>query len=139
MNERKPLTLEELRKMDGKPAYWPDDKSYGIISVDSAGKWAGIPFFRGRKNEANFEFDIESRGMKVYEIDPPRLNREAWEPCDFCKTELDKYPYILACDDYSESNTVYESGFCPLCGRPLLEEAWAMLEKRLEACANEHQ
>ena len=64
MNE--PLILEQLREMDGKPAYWPDDESWGIISVDSIGMFAGIPFFRGRKNEVNFEYDIESRGMEVY-------------------------------------------------------------------------
>lgn len=49
-NKRELLTLEQLREMDGKPAYWPKDDSYGIISVDGNGKWARIPFFRGRKN-----------------------------------------------------------------------------------------
>lgn len=143
MSERKPLTLEELRNKDGKPAYWPDDKSYGIISVDSTGKRAGIPFFRGRKNEVNFEFDIESRGMKVYEIDPPRLNREAWEPCEHCKptkTPLERWgKHMFPIDGneiyYYDTEDGWEGdeiNFCPWCGRPLTEEAWAMLEKRLE-------
>lgn len=51
MSERKPLTLEELRKMDGKPAYWLDDDSYGIISVDSSGRWADVPFFVGERTK----------------------------------------------------------------------------------------
>ena len=66
----KPLTLEELRQMDGKPAYWPDDNSWGIISVDSEGRWAGMPFFRGRKNGCNFEYDIEGRKMILYPFSP---------------------------------------------------------------------
>lgn len=61
-----PLTIEQLRKMNGKPAYWLEDDSWGIISVDSTGSWKGMPFFRGRKGEVNFEYDIEKRGMEVY-------------------------------------------------------------------------
>lgn len=62
----KPLTLEQLRQMDGQPAYWLEDESWGIISVDSVGPWANIPFFRGRKQGVNFEYDIEAREMEVY-------------------------------------------------------------------------
>ncbi len=73
-----PLTLEQLREMDGKPAYWLKDDSWGIISVDSAGPWAGKPFFRGRKFEVNFEYDIESRAIEVYAYQPAHIDREAW-------------------------------------------------------------
>lgn len=66
-----PLTMEQLRRMDGKPAYWPEIESWGIISVESAGKWAGIPFFCGRKLGVNFQYNIESRGMEVYAYPPP--------------------------------------------------------------------
>lgn len=63
-----PLTLEELREMDGEPAWWDDGDGscWGIISVDSAGMWGGIPFFRGRWKEVNFEYNIEDRKMKIY-------------------------------------------------------------------------
>ena len=63
-----PLTLEELREMDGDPAWWDDGDGscWGIISVDSAGMWGGIPFFRGRWKEVNFEYNIEDRKMKIY-------------------------------------------------------------------------
>lgn len=39
--------------------------------------------------------------------------------CDFCNEELYDYPYICAHGEYSESDTVYKPGFCPMCGRPL--------------------
>lgn len=66
--QNEPLTLEQLREMDGEPAWWDDGygSCWGIISVDSAGMWGGIPFFRGRWREVNFEYNIEERKMKIY-------------------------------------------------------------------------
>lgn len=53
--------------------------------------------------------------------------------CDFCKIELDDYPYIVAHGDYSSSDTCYEPSFCPICGKPLTDEAVEMVMERLEA------
>lgn len=67
-----PLTLEELRKMDGEPAWWDDGEGscWGIISVDSAGMRGGIPFLRGRWRQVNFEYNIEERKMRIYRRPP---------------------------------------------------------------------
>ena len=108
-----PLTLEQLRGMDGRPAYWPDDESWGIISVDDAGRGTGIPFFRGRKNGVNFEYDIVSRGMEVYAYQTAHIDREKWEPCMWCTL----------------NRQFHENRYCQACGRPLTEEAWAELER----------
>ena len=51
-----------------------------------------------------------------------REKLERSEGCDFCKKELDDYPYIVAHGDYSESDTCYTPSFCPVCGRSLNEE-----------------
>lgn len=110
-----PLTIEQLREMDGKPVYCPDDGIWGIISVDSTGRWAGIPFFRGRTRDVNIEYDIESRGMSVYACPPAHIDREAWEPCSECE------PNELIMGDR----------YCPQCGRPLTEKAWDELKKRI--------
>ena len=53
--------------------------------------------------------------------------------CDFCKIELNDYPYIVAHSDYSSSDTCYEPSFCPICGKPLTDEAVQMVMERLEA------
>ena len=53
--------------------------------------------------------------------------------CDFCKIELDDYPYIVAHSDYSSSDTCYEPSFCPICGKPLTDEAVQMVMERMEA------
>ena len=52
--------------------------------------------------------------------------------CDFCKKELDDYPYIVAHGDYSSSDTCYEPGYCPICNRPLTDEAVDMMLERWE-------
>ena len=66
------LTIEQLREMNGEPAWWDNGEGscWGIISVDTNGRWAGIPFFRGRWKQANFEYDIKSRGMTLYRRPP---------------------------------------------------------------------
>lgn len=157
-NTRKmvPLTIEQLREMDGQLAYWLEDGSWGIISVDNMGRWAGIPFFRGRSQGVNFEYDIEARGMEVYAYPPAQIDREALDPCDYCtkqnrkvyKTET--YPGIcdfevfldngveISVNAYNHQTPYTEEicfsfpvSYCPKCGRPLTPEAWTDLEKRL--------
>ena len=58
---------------------------------------------------------------------------KVWRGCDFCKKEMDDYPYIVAHSDYSSSDTCYEPSFCPICGKPLTDEAVDMVMERLEA------
>lgn len=55
---------------------------------------------------------------------------KVWPGCDFCKIELDDYPYIVAHSDYSSSDTCYEPSFCPICGKPLTDEAEEMMLER---------
>lgn len=72
-------------------------------------------FFRGRKNGVNFEYDIVSRGMEVYAYPPAHIDREKWEPCVWC---------VL-------NRQFHENRYCPDCGRPITDEAWAELERRI--------
>ena len=67
-----PLTLDDLREMDGKPVWWDDGDGncWGIVTVDADGFWAGIPFLRGRRNQVNFEYNIKLNRMKIYRRPP---------------------------------------------------------------------
>ena len=68
-----PLSLAQLQKMDGTPAWWecgPEYSCWGIIAVDSSGRWEGIPFFQGRWREVNFVYNIEARNMEIYRHPP---------------------------------------------------------------------
>lgn len=141
-----PLTLEQLRKMDGKPVYFERGKSWGIVSVDSNGRWEGVPFFVTCKDGVNFIHNIKLRKMKVYAYPPARIDQEKWEPCEWCgewmlgdcrPKEQDAgyklyagYCKQVAADDFFEDETE-ELNYCPRCGRPLTPEAWEELERRV--------
>lgn len=89
---------------------------------------------------------------------PIHIDRSKWESCEFCngKTVLYQYtnstklfvntfggaatlvtecsdcpPYADCCMKDISANSAFRIKFCPNCGRPLTEEAWAKLERRL--------
>lgn len=126
-----PLTLEQLRGMDGRPAYWPDDESWGIVSVDDSGRWAGIPFFRGRKNGVNFEYDIVSRGMEVYAYPPAHIDREKWTAEWVDNDHSEEMMCKCSKCGYPVSYFWGKTAFCPGCGRAMTPEALAELERRV--------
>lgn len=66
----KPLTLEQLREMDGKPAWCEEVGKWALVSVSDAGKWKGIPFALFEENGARFEWNIEDREMSLYSYPP---------------------------------------------------------------------
>lgn len=70
------------------------------------------------------------------------IDREAWEPCSRCRPQensLDRFSgHEFLIDDaeiyFYDSEDGWEGEeikFCPWCGRPLTDEAWAELEKRV--------
>lgn len=69
---KKPLTLQELQGLAGKPVYCPEIESYGIVKYETIGEWTGVPFLLGAwHNEGvavNFEYDITQRKLKCYRI-----------------------------------------------------------------------
>lgn len=71
------------------------------------------------------------------------IDLEKWEPCEHCKPSKnapDRWgPHQFPIDDsaiyYYDVDDGWEGeeiNFCPWCGRPLTDEAWAELEKRIE-------
>lgn len=157
--DAEPLTLEQLREMVDKPAYLyiydtALDSGWDIIKAVTEDKI----IFRGW---GTVYVPISSLGkcFDLYAYPPAHIDREAWEkPCDMCggKTTLYQHTnttklYIntfgkastlvtvcMACPPYADccmkgisANSAFKINFCPECGRPLTEEAWAELEKRL--------
>lgn len=59
---------------------------------------------------------------------PPRLDREAWEPCKICGIR-----------GMIESWILKREKFCAYCGHPLTDEAWQMLEERMGVETHENQ
>ena len=73
----KPLTLNQLRKMDGQPAWCEDVGRWAIVSVSDAGKWKGVPFALFVRDGGRFEWDIEDHGLCMHPY-PPAQQR--WIP-----------------------------------------------------------
>lgn len=73
-----PLNLEQLKQMDGKPAWCEDVERWAIVSVSDAGKWKDIPFALFEKNDARFEWNIEGRELSLYPYPPAHIDRSEW-------------------------------------------------------------
>lgn len=83
---------------------------------------------------------VEYRELVVEELrHPSHIDREAWEPCGACKDgkitiHVPEFRAMAVCNqhmDHEAFDLTLRLNFCPLCGRPMTEEAWAMLEKQL--------
>lgn len=135
-----PLTLEQLREMDGKPVWSKKFKEwflilkedYKYLLFDKMGHY--VPLWS----------DVIDRGLYAYP--PARIDREKWEPCEFCGEWIEGdctpkeqdagyklyagYCKQVAVDDFWECETD-DVRYCPNCGRPLTPEAWEELERRI--------
>lgn len=91
----------------------------------------GVP----TEQEAALWEKVEYREMVVEELrHPSHIDREAWEPCKACSDEYSQKisSYLERFHGCATSTVrVVNTDFCPCCGRPLTEEGWAMLEKRI--------
>lgn len=136
----KTLTLEQLREMDGKPVW-----------VKFIGHPDGTPIeplwmlvnCREKRLVTDVEYvDWNSEGWFAYSYPPAHIDRSKWEPCEHCKPS--DYPpdrwgaheFPVVGNEIYFYDTEYgwegeEIKYCPWCGRPLTEEAWAELERRL--------
>lgn len=61
---------------------------------------------------------------------------KSWAGCEYCeKHKINLVRIEMNCNDSPGSpkrlNPTRVPKFCPMCGRPLTEEAWAELERRL--------
>lgn len=72
-----PLTLEQLREMDGQPVWDEDVERWALVSVSDAGKWKGVPFALFVRDGGRFEWNIEGRELSLYPY-PPAQQR--WIP-----------------------------------------------------------
>lgn len=131
-NKTSPLTLEQLREMDGQPVWMvlknePSGCEWMIVYAEQR-------YLEGKKYIADFR-EIGHLWL-AYAYQPAHIDREAWEPCKLCGGA--KYVYghasaVVPNGDKGQIEKEVEGDFdyCPECGRPLTPEAWAELEKRL--------
>lgn len=136
----KPLTLEQLREMDGKPVW-----------VEFIGHPDGTPIeplwmlvnCREKILVTDVEYvDWDFEGWFAYPYPPAHIDRSEWKPCEHCKSaeyppqKFGAHQFPVVGNEIYFYDTEYgweceEIKHCPWCGRPLTEEAWAELERRV--------
>ena len=65
-----PLTLEQLREMDGEPVWVEDVKHWALIDIEKGGQWDGVPFAIWAENGTKFTYNIKNRGLHCYRRPP---------------------------------------------------------------------
>lgn len=145
-----PLTLEQLREMNGRCVKVIVDgiEPLEMLALVEAPEDEDCVLLRnnlGGVSEFYSDDDLREDGVKVYAYPPARIDREAWEPCGRCEEkdcsncaygdDPEGRSHCKNCEGESwwrsEWTPYYD--FCPWCGRPMTEHAWAKLEKRVEA------
>lgn len=125
----KPLTLEQLRGMVNQP-YW----HVGLREDSGAPHWSILDPLLAYHPE---DYDY-GKTWVAYAQQPAHIDRENWGPCakcrscasciDSCESAKDPDCMCFSCRGYGNHRP---RNFCPHCGRPLTDEAWAELERRV--------
>lgn len=125
-----PLTLEQLREMDGWPVYLPEVNCWALVTKDVFATLLTFP--DGERCSAN---DWYEQVGPAYTFHSACIDREAWKPCgecapncSWCKNndESSRTTPKVCRECKRHSNYEPEYKFCCECGRPLTEEAWAI-------------
>lgn len=131
-----PLTLEQLRNMDGKPVWIVESPDWGhwelsedaedyILDRDTDLYGLTYPDPDGKAG-------LHKLGWIAYAYPPSHIDREAWT-AEWVKH--DGYTECSKCEHWYDSPENEDEGdqpaFCPSCGRAMTPEAWAELERRI--------
>ena len=138
------LTLEQLREMDGKPVWIVEYPDWGHweLSEDAEDYLCDRDTdLYGFMSDLDGEAGFHELGWLAYPYPPAHIDRSKWEACDHCKKacwncnhNLFAVKEMTKCDDcvnQSKWEFLAYQNYCPKCGRPLTEEAWVELERRV--------
>ena len=117
-----PLTLEQLRGMANKP-YW----HVGMREDSAPPHWSILDPLLAYHPE---DYDY-GKCWIAYAYQPANIDREAWT-----SEWINSIPALGAGDLETRCKScgnlvLFETDFCPYCGKAMTEEAWAELGKRV--------
>lgn len=129
----KPLTLEQLRGIDGQPVWIKD------LKTPECSGWRMIYWDRGKylvliaKSIQGYILEEYGKTWLAYTQQPAHIDREKWERCTVCGSNVFVRFSAWKSGEDTENAPYMEGGarFCPSCGRPRLPQAWAELERRV--------
>lgn len=126
---RKPLTMEELRNMEGDPVFHKKTGKWYTIAINSY--YGDCILKDGRLYFLPLEIAAKDG---LYTVQILHIERSAWEPCENCGLKCrvcfrNGTDRCKKCKNYDLYIPV--AHFCQCCGRPLTDAAWDMLERRL--------
>lgn len=111
-----PLTAEQLRGMDGRPVWvnlikptQGECEGWAIVYKDNGSTAVQ------RWTTCALRYEDYGEIWIAYAYPPAHIDREKWEPCMWCVLN----------GQFGLNN------YCSSCGRPLTDEAWAELERRV--------
>ena len=125
-----PLSLEQLKQMVGKPV-WIER-----IEAPYDGKWFIVNYADTENpdktlyTDSGVTYSEYGKYFIAYPYPPAHIDRGKWEYCLTCR-DLRYLPYEVCAGIKMPGGSEIGASFCPSCGRPLTEEAWAELERRL--------
>ena len=125
-----PLSLEQLKQMDGKPVWIVEFPDWGHweLSEDAEDYLCDRDTdLYGFMSDLDGEAGYHELGWLAYPYPPAHIDRSKWEPCELCSLPDGKSSSRLILAETCNG----EAKYCPSCGRSLTEEAWAELERRL--------
>lgn len=65
-----PLSIEQLRQMDGQPVWVEDVKHWALIDIEKGGQWDSMPFATWNENGVRFCYNIINRNLLCYRRPP---------------------------------------------------------------------
>lgn len=126
-----PLSLQQLREMDGKPVWVEfEDGSGGLWGIVHISIFEQIVFPDGLHCTIGQLY--YGKIYKAYSYPPVHIDREMWNDCVCNEFEKTCCTCVSMECHTCVNQSKYEQGrYCSNCGRPLTEVAWAELERRL--------
>lgn len=129
--ENKPLTLEQLRGIDGQPVWIKD------LKTPECSGWRMIYWDRGKylvliaKSIQGYILEEYGKTWLAYAQQPAHIDREKWTAeWIYPKSEF-SLPKCSKCGCNSKDATYgHKDNFCPKCGRAMNKKALAVLERR---------
>lgn len=124
VSSKEPLTLDQLRCMDGKPVW------VQTPGIEKYGRWAIVAGVDIEDNALYCQGDYTCRDYGktwlAYAYPPTHIDRGAWV-CPYCTPDAEGY--VRKFGAYSIHNGMLETGhckpqeikYCPHCSRPLTE------------------